>query len=84
MMNIVRVAVRNAMEAQEERWVCEEEFLDTFQMFNARWLKDNGKLLPRARVTVIDEDGEHRTRFAYPVHKINNLIENNSLTFWKL
>ena len=82
MMNIVRIAVRNAMEAQEERWVCEKEFLDTFQMFNAHWMKDNGHLLPRAKVTIIDKDGKpHGTRFAYPIHKINNMIQNNQITF---
>lgn len=82
MMNIVRTAVRNAMESQEERWLSEKEFLDTFQMFNARWLKSYGVLLPRAKMTVIDKNGmPHFTRYAYPMHKINNMIANNQITF---
>lgn len=81
----VNNAVRRALESIEERWICEAEFLDTFQMFNARWMKHNGHLLPRAKVTIIDENGKsHGTRFAYPKHKINNMIENNQITFMKL
>lgn len=82
MMNIVRTAVRSAMESQEERWLNEQEFLDKFQMFSRRWLKSYGMLLPRASVTVIEQDGmPHVTRYAYPMHKINNMIANNQITF---
>ena len=79
--HVVNEAIRRAMSQYEERWLCEKEFLAQFQMFNHLWLKQNGHLLGRTRVYTNDEEGEHKSCWAYPRNKVQELIMNNKLNF---
>lgn len=71
----VRAAVLETMAKLEERWLTADELCKHFGMLSKEWLKEYGDTLPRQRVTVEHADGTtHRTRWAYPIHAINQMI----------
>ena len=71
----VRAAVIETMARMEERWLTADELCKHFGMLSKEWLKEYGDTLPRQRVTVEHADGTtHRTRWAYPMHAINQMI----------
>lgn len=78
----VNEAVRRALEGAEERWLTKAQLMEQFAMFTPAWMKKYGKFLPSKSGMVIDENGvQHFTRDAYPMHKINRMIQNNELVF---
>lgn len=79
--HVVNEAIRKAMSSYEERWLCEKEFLAQFQMFSHLWLKKNGHLLTRTRVYLTDENGEHKSCWAYARNEVQELIKSNKLNF---
>ena len=71
----VAMAVRDTLSKIEERWLTADDLCKQFGMISKEWLKEYGDTLPRQRVTVVHMDGTiHRTRWAYPMHEINQMI----------
>ena len=68
------------LEGADEVWLKPKQFLEQFGMFSQEWLDENGHLLPREYASVIWQDKkEHCTRWAYPKHKINRMIQDGKL-----
>ena len=68
------------LEGADEVWLKPKQFLEQFGMFSQEWLDENGQLLPREYASVIWPDQkEHCTRYAYPKHKINRMIQEGKL-----
>lgn len=68
------------LEGADEVWLKPKQFLERFGMFSQEWLDENGHLLPREYASVIwPDEKEHCTRYAYPVHKINRMIQEGKL-----
>ena len=81
----VAMAVRDTLSKIEERWLTADELCKHFGMFNKEWLKEYGDTLPRERVTVEHADGtSHKTRWAYPMHVINQLIMDGKVKHLKV
>ena len=81
----VAMAVRDTLSKIEERWLKADELCKHFGMFNKEWLKEYGDTLPRERVTVEHADGtSHKTRWAYPMHAINQLIMDGKVKHLKV
>ena len=77
---LVKTTIRETLEGAEERWVEKEELMKQFQMLNANWMKNYADRLPRQRVEYIDKQGKPaKTHWAYPVHKINRMIEDGTI-----
>ena len=81
-MQVVNDAVRRALEGAEERWLTRDQLIEHFGMLNAEWVRRYGKFLCPASAIVITKDGRTTiTREAYPLHKINRMIQENRLCF---
>ena len=76
----VRQTMQEVMESADEVWLTKEQLMEQFGMFSQEWLNRNGELLPREYASVIWPDGEEKfTRWAYPKHKINRMIQEGKL-----
>ena len=76
----VRQAMQEVLEGADEVWLRPKQLLEQFGMFSQEWLDNNGHLLPREYVSVVLPDGEEKcTRWAYPKHKINRMIQEGNL-----
>jgi hypothetical protein len=76
----VRQATQEVLEGADEVWLRPKQLLEQFGMFSQEWLDNNGHLLPREYVSVVLPDGEEKcTRWAYPKHKINRMIQEGRL-----
>ena len=72
--------VIEALSILEEKWLKAEQVADYFPCFSREWLKKNGHMLPRTRPEWTDEDGTpHRGPWCYPLHKINQMMDNGSI-----
>lgn len=81
-VGLVREVLARELDRQmEEVWLGKDDFLRQFGMFTEDWLKRYGHLLPRARVTVSDGDGERSSRYAYARNAIQRMIADNALDF---
>lgn len=78
---VVNDAVKRALEGAEERWLTRKQLLEQFGMLSEDWVKKHGKHLCPASAIVIEDGVEHITREAYPLHKINRMIQENRLVF---
>lgn len=68
------------LEGTDEVWLKPKQLLEQFGMFSQEWLDENGHLLPREYASVIWPDGTEKcTRWAYPKHKINRMIQEGKL-----
>ena len=68
------------LEGADEVWLRPKQLLEQFGMLSQEWLDRNGELLPREYASVIWPDGEEKcTRWAYPKHKINRMIQEGKL-----
>ena len=77
---LIRETIIEVLEGSEEKWLKPKQFIEQFGMFSQEWLDENGEQLPREYASVIWPDGkEHCTRKAYPLHKINRLIQEGKL-----
>ena len=70
----VQDSMAEAMMTYEERWLTAEQLLQQFGMLSEDWLRRNAWRLPRGRFEFKDADGTVRTRWAYPQHKISQMI----------
>ena len=76
----VRQTMTEVLEGADEVWLTPKQLLAQFGMLNQEWLNRNGELLPREYASVIWPDGEEKcTRWAYPKHKINRMIQEGKL-----
>ena len=76
----VRQTMTEVMEGADEVWLRPKQLLEQFGMFSQEWLDNNGHLLPREYASVVLPDGEEKcTRWAYPMHKINRMIQEGKL-----
>ena len=76
----VKQTMREVLEGADEVWLTPKQLLEQFGMLNQEWLNRNGELLPREYASVIwPGDKEVCTRYAYPKHKINRMIQEGKL-----
>ena len=76
----VKRSMTEALEVANERWLTGDDLCKQFGMFTPSWLKTYGKLLPRQRAEVTDENGTiMASRWAYPQHKIARMIASNEI-----
>lgn len=76
----VRATMQEVLEGADEVWLKPKQLLEQFGMFSQEWLDENGHLLPREYASVIWPDGTEKcTRWAYPKHKINRMIQEGNL-----
>ena len=76
---VVEKAMTKKLEEAEEVWLTKEQLCEQFPMFTPSWIKTFGEksAIPRERISVQSEDGSGvRSRFMYPKHKINRLIND--------
>lgn len=77
---LVRSAIQNVMEAENEKWLSGEQLTEQFACFSKNWLKAYGHLLPRTQVVVTDENGgQVRSHWCYPLHKIQRMVQDGSI-----
>ena len=68
------------LEGADEVWLNPKQLVEQFGMLSQEWLNRNGELLPREYASVVLSDGEEKcTRWAYPKHKINRMIQEGKL-----
>ena len=76
----VRATMQEVLEGADEVWLKPKQLLEQFGMLSQEWLDRNGELLPREYASVVLPDGEEKcTRWAYPMHKINRMIQEGKL-----
>ena len=76
----VRATMQEVLEGADEVWLKPKQLLEQFGMLNQEWLDNNGHLLPREYASVVLPGGEEKcTRWAYPMHKINRMIQEGKL-----
>ena len=76
----VRQTMTEVLEGADEVWLKPKQLLEQFGMLSQEWLDRNGDLLPREYASVVLTDGEEKcTRWAYPMHKINRMIQEGKL-----
>ena len=81
---VVFDAVIRALEGAEEKWMTADALCEQFQFLSPSWLKRHGKHLSPTRAIVIDEKGKpHQTGLAYPMHKIQRMIQENRMVFYE-
>ena len=74
-MEAVNKGVQEAMLTYEERWLTSEQLLEQFGMLSKDWMRRNAWRLPRGRFEFVDENGQVSTRWAYPQHRIAQMIK---------
>ena len=76
----VRATMHEVREGADEVWLKPKQLLEQFGMLNQEWLDNNGHLLPREYASVVLPGGEEKcTRWAYPLHKLNRMIQEGKL-----
>ena len=76
----VKQTMTEVLEGADEVWLKPKQLLEQFGMLSQEWLDRNGELLPRECASVVLPDGEEKcTRWAYPKHKINRMIQDGKL-----
>ena len=76
----VRHTMQEVLEGADEVWLKPKQLLEQIGMFSQECLDNNGHLLPREYASVVLPDGEEKcTRWAYPMHKINRMIQEGKL-----
>ena len=80
----VRETMREMLEGADEVWLKPKQLLEQFGMLSQEWLDKYAELLPREPASIIWPDGvEECTRWAYPKHKINRMIQEGKLKYMK-
>ena len=78
----VRETMREMLEGADEVWLKPKQLLEQFGMLSQEWLDKYAELLPREPASIIWPDGvEECTRWAYPKHKINRMIQEGKLKY---
>lgn len=73
-------AIREANEVYNEVYLTGSELSKQISMFTSKWLENYGWKLPRERIVVTGDDGVKRvTRWGYPLHKIQRMIEDGMM-----
>ena len=76
----IKTTMKEILEGSDEIWLTADQLMERFQMLSPEWMRHNAKLLPRERAVVVQADGERKaTRWAYPMHKINRMIQERKL-----
>lgn len=76
----VQSALHDSMSKYEEVWLSEKELLSQFQFLTKGFIKKYGHLLPRIQMSVMEKDGSvHRTGWAYPRNRMQNMIMNGKI-----
>ena len=76
----VRKVLKSVFEQNNEVYVSGAQLAKQFSCFSKSWLKNYGQCLPRTQTIVTDPDGtEHVGAWAYPLHKIQQMIANNEI-----
>ncbi len=77
---VVRDAIREAMECNQERWLTDREMSQHISVMTQRWLRDHGDLLPRTPIEWTDRQGNrHATSYLYPLHRIQAMMADGRI-----
>jgi len=79
LMNAVRDTVYKVLLERREKWVTGDELAKTFGCFSKSWLKNYGRCLPRTQAIVNTPDGEVKSRWIYPINKIEQMIHDGKI-----
>lgn len=78
--SVLHDIIRQELEATEEKWLTADQLIAQFGCFTTDWLKRYGHLLPRTKVSVLKADEVVReTKWCYPMHKINRMLQDGSI-----
>ena len=76
----IKATMKEVLEGADEIWLTGEQLSERFGMFSPEWLHRYGDLLPRERAEVVMGKGKPKaTRWAYPQHKIQRMIQEREL-----
>lgn len=77
---VIREVLRTELETAEEKWLTKEELCAQFGCFSPDWINRHGDLLPRTQIVLTEANGkECRSRWCYPMHKINRMLQDGSI-----
>ena len=76
---VVQKSMNEALMTYEERWLTSDQLLEQFGMISKDWLRRNGWRLPRGRFEFKEKDEKVMTRWAYPLHRISQMIREDGL-----
>ena len=80
----VKQTMQEVLEGADEVWLKPKQLLEQFGMLTQEWMDKYAELLPREPASIIWPDGvEECTRWAYPKHKINRMIQEGKLKYLK-
>ena len=71
--------IRKSVKEYSERWVTAETLGKHIETLNPNWLKKHGHCFNRTRVGWTDENGEHEGSWLYPLHEIQEMVEDGRI-----
>ena len=81
----MRNVMMAVMQQNHEQWVTGKQLAAQIGCFNETWLKNYGQSLPRTRAIVTDKQGiQHEGSWIYPLHRIQRMIESDSIKNLKI
>jgi hypothetical protein len=76
----IKKGMEKALGVYGEVWLTAEDVVKQFGMISEDFIKRRGKLLPRARVEYVGEDGlVHVGKWAYPRNRIQEMIMSGEM-----
>jgi hypothetical protein len=76
--------VKQAMMTYNEKWVTAEVLCEHVGTLTPRFLKDHGTMFNRTRVEWDDEEGHHAQGWLYPLHEIQQWIQDGKIKELKI
>ncbi len=77
---VIRVAIQDAMEVYEERWLTDTQMEQYVSVMTQRWLRDHGEMLPRSPICWKDKKGIiHTSSYLYPLHRIQAMMADGRI-----
>ena len=76
----IEQTIIKTLRSANEKWLSKEQLMEQFQMITPSWMKLYGHLLPCTQAIVIDDEGiPHESRKAYPMYKIQDMIQSGQI-----
>ena len=72
---LIEKVVQRVMQAQQEQWVSAQELSERIPIFSANFLKRHGECLPREKMEYIEDGKVVETRYMYPLHALNTMVQ---------
>ena len=72
---LIEKVVLRVMQTQQEEWVSAQELSERIPIFTANFLKKHGECLPREKMEYIEDGKVIESRYMYPLHALNTMIQ---------